>query len=437
MRIDGEHLEPLRLRNDHDDEPPARPQATRAAHAYEPPHAVDEHAQRQILAFLIARESLVEPDNDDTLVLAMTKGAEAEAMALAKTAHGHVTVVRGGPGMNADAADGSARSFDLSTREGMDGFAATLGVPSHVANEVSTTLSMADIAERDELAEIAKAWAPAERGERSPSRLLVSGHGGTRSVFGDQTGWVNFSSIARLAHAMPNAAARVEDVFVSACFQGHAANIDVWIQAFPNLRTVHGYRSYAPERDITNIRTWEAATRGHAERRVALPIGNSWTRHDGFFNKEQQLHVVRRQVAALDVFDSHFKGEEPSPRSGALSNYYVAIKELENHSELSASERLVWSDRVTRTMYLRHYPGVAECFAADHAAVLRTGYASLGTNAPDFSRMGRKQALEAIADAERRAAALPPRPATRELLRVLRELKELKSDHGKNDLRFP
>jgi hypothetical protein len=429
--IRNDAIDRVRSRDYEGEEAPASSPG-KETRSFVPSAEVDTHAQRLMLSFVVP--SGVKPDNDDTAYLAMTPGAEDEARAMARTGHGHVSVVHGSASSIVSAADGSGRTFDLSNPDQIDGFVQTLGVPFEVGVAVSETLWRATPEERDELAGIAKTWAPAERGGHSPSRLVLSGHG-IGGIEATGFGTVHLDALASLAVAMPNAAARVEDVFLAACFQGRADRLEKLVAAFPNLKTAHGYTDFSPERDVASVERWEAATRGRAEPRVWLYKGNSWTASGGYATKTLPLDVAKAQLARVDVFDRYFNGDARSVNThdGPLVTYYRALEAIPK-DQLPDGEREQLVVRERQTVRLRFYASIAAGFAVDQGAALRAGYATVGMRVPDFAHLDRKQALAAIADTEKRAAPVADRPEVKELLRLLGAFQRLENDRP-GDLR--
>jgi hypothetical protein len=257
---------------------------------------------------------------------------------------------------------------------------------------------------------------------------VLSGHGTGQVLYGPN-GHIEPRCLARLAAAMPRAAAHVEHVFVAACYFGGAAQIEQLLATFPNLRTVHGYAAAAPAEDVSGMRAWEIATRGGSARRAALAGGASWTRSGGFSATEVPLGIARANVARLDVYDRCFDGEEacPDPHSGPLRDYYTALRALAARSDLDANERAALLARADRTLRLCYYAAeTAPRFAKSHASALRAGFGAVGERAPDFGHLSRQQALAAISAFENKLAEVPAPPAAAlESLRLLRALRDL------------
>jgi hypothetical protein len=317
---------------------------------------------------------------------------------------------------------------DLSNRDGVEAFVVGLGLPPVQTREIAGAILMNDPTGRDELARIAKAWAPAEHGGRAPARLVLSGHGATEQIFGDDTGAIGLASVEALARAMPGAAAQIEDVFVSACFQAKPGRIQKLVDALPNVATVQGYEDYAPANDVTNILRWEAATRGHAERAITLPSGGSWTRGAGFSARQIPLDLALSEVTRRDVFDAYFRGDatDREAHTGPLSSYYQALQDVSSHPDVRPETKEKIDLRIAQTLALRHYPETRARFAQANEAALRRGYEQLGTAVPDFARLDRKHANDAIgATARRVTESGQMTPEIAEMLRLLKGLWDL------------
>lgn len=239
---------------------------------------LDEH---QEAASQPAREAPIEL-NDDVLFVGMNTHADQwarEAAGLMAATSGRTIAIQHAElSIGADKVElGSGQVIDLSTNAGCAAFSASLGLPATQAERVASIVQSATPGSRDELAQIAQVWARGELGGSMPSRLVLSGHSvGTGIYDGDGvTGWLAFDSIKQLADALPLAAARIEDLMISACSSGYdgadagnRAALSDWSRHFPNLKTAWGYASndefHSPSaaQAVGHIASWEAATRG-------------------------------------------------------------------------------------------------------------------------------------------------------------------------------
>jgi hypothetical protein len=169
----------------------------------------------------------------------------------------------------------AGKTYDLAKPADVDAWSKTLGLPADRAAAVATAIKNASPNGRDELAQIATVWAKGELGGSVPSRLVLSGHYADHiaDASGNTPNGVDARDIQALAKAMPNAAARVEDIMVSACYGGSKDQIDAWRGAFPNAKSVWAYGKGGHEASdksptafaaIEHLVEWEKETRGRA-----------------------------------------------------------------------------------------------------------------------------------------------------------------------------
>jgi hypothetical protein len=167
---------------------------------------------------------------------------------------------------------GKIDGFDLSDEKQRLGFCKTLGLPDEQAERIAKVIESANPEGREELAGIAKVLARGERGEKVPSRWILSGHTGNVIRDGDSPNQIDVSDVRALAKVMPQGAAYVEDILVSGCFSGGKEQLEAWKDAFPNVRSVVGYgtsgsftegdKSPTEAWAVAHITKWLAATKG-------------------------------------------------------------------------------------------------------------------------------------------------------------------------------
>jgi len=218
--------------------------------------------------------------NDRILYVGMNgKDGQCDREAASLRYGGNVVIEHGERSVGADHARVGARVVDLATDEGAAALAKSLGLPDAQTAAIAKAIRNAHDGSRDELAGIARVWARAEQGHDIPSRVVISGHCFGNAVWdGDgQLGELEFSSIRALAAAMPRAAARIEDVMISACssgFDGASATgarfpLSAWKDMFPSLKTAWGYgnehTSPTGAQAIGHIAAWANATRGRVQ----------------------------------------------------------------------------------------------------------------------------------------------------------------------------
>jgi len=225
-----------------------------------------------------------EPTFDDRVMYVGQNSANHQCDREARAIHAAVVIGHSerDATLGADKTRVGDRVVDLATDAGAVEFVQSLGLPDAQANVVANVIRHSWHGCRDELAAIARVWAEAEKGGSVPSRLVLSGHCYGNSVWdgGDEDlGALVFANLRALASAMPRAAARIEDVMISACSSGFAGadaidqrdSLALWKTAFPNLKTAWGYGSakdyHSPtsQQAIMHIQAWEHATRGRVQ----------------------------------------------------------------------------------------------------------------------------------------------------------------------------
>jgi hypothetical protein len=365
----------------------------------------------------------------------MNPGAGTEIRALQKTGAKVVAVQDSSEG--ADKLRVGGVVLDLSTPEGALAFTRTFGLSPEQTAAVAKVIVEALADARDELGRIAEVWAAAERGEPIPSRLLLSGHSVGTGVWGDENGTLTLDAIEALAMAMPTAARAIEDVHVSGCYSG-GRYVMLRLQAiFPRAKTIWAYAGSAPGAEsgaTVHEALWERATRGAAgdlDRSIAEGTRKGdhvvvWTADGGYKDagSSRPLDALRVDVAYFEpLYELYVNGDMTvdNPQTGQLRDYYDALQALLSHPDLPAEERAPLEEKRDRTIRLLYYGAtVAPRFTASYWDDIRKGYASIGSLAPDFSALPRREAVAQIESfVERAKAPNAPAPA-RELADLLK-----------------
>jgi hypothetical protein len=267
-----------------------RPTAVASKIAAVAEHGADE-ALRSASRVAPRRES-----NDRVLFVGVSRGAGYEAEVLRRSGAA-VERVRD-HGTEGDFAV-RGRAFDLHDEPGIRAFARSLRLSPRQTERVATALARTPVSGRDELAQVARHWAAAERGRPSASRLVLSGHhaSGSDRIYGEG-GRLSVPALRELAGALPHGAAAVEDLHVAACNFGHAPEMAMWRAIFPNLRSVWAYaEGQAPgsyNGAATHLTHWERASRGprddlRAEGVAASRKGDNvatWSTGEGYAKNE-------------------------------------------------------------------------------------------------------------------------------------------------------
>ncbi|MBK7862017.1 MAG: hypothetical protein IPJ65_26040 [Archangiaceae bacterium] len=388
---------------------------------------------------------------NDVLFFGMNKFTSTEARAV-KTSSNDVKVIKDAPKDDTITVGRgrAAQTFDLTTDAGRQGFVKTLGLPKKQGDDIEKILKGASSDTRDELAQLAQAWAVGEKGGVVPGRMVLSGHsignvlwGGEHDARGRSTfenGMMQREDFLALANAMPKAASQVQDIAISACFCGGETNLNAWKSAFPNVKTVTAYDGFSPSGDSASgspatLKKWERLTRGDVEDLKPEQFRGTekwknmatWSVKHGYLRPggQEKPEVVQARIDA-------FKAERGDFMSGAktsataLSAYYTDLQNLSGRSTTSAADKVKLDTEIAVMVRLRHYGGVAGTFQKDNQAALKSGFDSLGLKVPDFGKLSRKDAMAKISEFETAAAKQSPQTAeTKEALRLLTGLKEL------------
>jgi hypothetical protein len=393
--------------------------------------------------------------NDDILVLGMNPHTHDEAEALQKShPSARVTLIQDtarNDQVRAPGPQGGMQVHDLRTEAGIRSFVATLGLPLAQGQQVTAAIARAGEDARDELAQLARVWARAERGGVIPSRLVLSGHSGGVSLWGEGPGFKNGmlsrDDIAGLAAVMPGAAAQVEDLCIAACYNGGETTMEAWRALFPQLKTMWAYDGSAPgtfSGAMAHLARWEKATRDEVQalqpdRARGLRKGDNvavWSRRDGYQTARVKVSTAdlrARQSMGSATFERYFQGDEVvrDTQRGPLREYYNTLQALLGRPELPSAERTGLERSRDQSLRLLFYENVATHFQRTHQTSIQRGCAALGLRVPDFSRLGRKQALAFIERFEAELTHRHPRPVeARRLLPLLTEgLRDLQRSH--------
>lgn len=403
---------------------------------------------RSAAALDTAQDKRPPQPNDEILLVGMNPtGHATELQALRRLGVPVVVVGDAGDGAQ-DSIEVGGRRLDLRTNAGLGAFRTSLmqhqRLPADQAGRVADAVARTPDGAKDEMARIAQVWAGAERGGSLPSRLLLSGHHGDRGVYGDGNGTLQWDALERLAAALPAAAARVEDVHLSACYSAGDEQRQRLQRMFPNLATVWGYRQQAPSAAggaPAHHRVWEKATRGTggdlAGTGAALGAASAVEAYrikDASATRGRPLAEVLRSVErGQGVFDAHHSGRSVAgnPHAGPLRAHYDQVQAALQHPDLGAAERTALQQRRDATIRLLYYPNAAQRFAEANAARIERGFTAVGLPPPDFGRLNRREALDAIERFE--AAAATNRPsAARDLWPALQGLRDLAPEHLPN-----
>lgn len=376
--------------------------------------------------------------NDEIAFVGMNPTGRREADDLARRSGKNVTFI--GSTTENDRVTAGGREFDLSQRRGIDDFTRTLGLPEGQRSRVASAIERAGPGARDEMARLAHLWSTAEKGGTIPSRLVLSGHSVGDGIWGDKNGEIKLDAFRQLSRAMPNAASQIEDLHIAGCYSGGRQGLNQWRDVFPNAKTIWAYDGSAPGADSgssAHLSRWERATRGRIDDLdPAIARGTrkgenveTWSQRGGYRTRDAlDLEQARlRYASTRSGAEEYFRGDRQiaDTQSGPLRDHYNNIQSLLQNPELPREERARLQEERDRTIRMIYYSKtVAPNFAEAHRSALNEGYRAVGSEAPDFARLSRRDALREIDGLARRIGADSPEAARRaiELLRGLRDL---------------
>ena len=392
------------------------------------------------------------PFNDRVLYLGMNVDATRSATR-SMSRHAAVTVITDdGP---QDRVRNGNKLYDLRQKNGINAFAASLGVDKTAQAGVVRALNMCEKDAKDELGELAKVWAAGEKGAVIPSRIVLAGHSNGDGVWGDNNGSLRLGPLLELSRALPHATAQIEDAFVTGCYGGGEVTMDQYLLIFPRAKTIWAYDAQAP--GVDNGATldqggWEKATRGRAynfKDSKSASLGKTmavWNYKTGYHAATPPLNVddLRGKVQWMEehFYQLAFKGQDytydadgfkipiriTDPHTGPVRQYYSWLVRLTQNKKLPEDERAFWVEKKHQAIRLLYFSDtVTPAFTKHYQKQLATGYAKMGLKAPDFARMSRGAALKEINAFNAKLQKTPGAPADSQQLGILLErgLKEL------------
>ena len=318
-------------------------------------------------------------------------------------------------------------THDLTTDAGRMSFALTLGLPAEQTRAIAEAISHGGDDIKDEMANIAVAWAEAEKGGQPPSRLVLSGHHTGSGVYGENNGKLAWPLVKELAEAMPRGARSVQDLMIAGCFSGGEDSMNKYQTMFPNVKTIVAYEGISPGASsgaTSHQKIWEQATRGDREGvNFAAFQGTRkgenvsvWTKARGLDNGQPRRSIdeLRQdQQRGVAAYQQVLSGDQPvgDVANGPTRQFYIATQRLLQSPELPAAERAQMEKLKDQTIRMIFYPVVSKNFAQHHGARVADGFRALGLPAPDFKTLSRKDALAAIAEFENKLSSTSPVPA--------------------------
>lgn len=298
--------------------------------------------------------------------------------------------------------------LDLKTDAGIQSFVSSLKLSGHTSEQLSEYLRELEPEVRDEMAQVIQAWAPAERDQAIPARLVLSGHSTGRGIFGEGgRGSLSFEAFGKLAGILPKAAAQIEDIHIGACNTGFRVNSEIFQANFPQLKTFWAYVHTAPSQATgspAHMRRWEKLTRGDtsalSREQAAQGFGVSshpenivvWTRENGYQSNEKAIRLSESELQ--QAVERYLSGEAEStnPGSGFLKEVYDQLQSVRGNTT-DEKDLKRYDALIDRALKLRYYPQVASNFQSLFGPELKEVCKDLALNPVDFSKMGRREAL--------------------------------------------
>jgi peptidoglycan hydrolase-like protein with peptidoglycan-binding domain len=339
-------------------------------------------------------------------------------------------------------ANGTTSTHNLTTPEGATAFALTLGLPGPQTMKIADVIKHAGPDAKDEIANIAREWAAAEKGGQIPSRLVLSGHHVGYGVYGENNGKLDWPVMSELAEAMPRAARSVEDLMIAGCYSGGQGFMEKYQAMFPNVKTIVAYDGSSPGASsgaTGHQKAWEQATRGTREtidRSLfqGMRKGENvtvWTKTHGFQDGKPPASLAEMRTNRAQnesAFQAAWNGTTPiaDPQRGPVRDYYSATQRLIQHPDTPPAERKQLEDQRDQTIRLLFHGPVSRRFSETYATKIDAGYRAVGMTPPDFKTMSRGEALASIRDFEAKLAGNTS-PAATSLAPILRDFAALKA----------
>lgn len=329
-----------------------------------------------------------------------------------------VTAAKGERKQGHTSVDGQSK--DLGTDEGIKAFVDSLkgGIDDGKRQLLTGWLKSADYMATDEIAQIARALHSAECGQTIFTRVVLSGHSGGWSFWGDDNGEIRFEDLAIINKIFPKATGCVQDLCMSACNTGQSQKLDQYKAIFPNVKSIWAYVGYSPSAAtgaLTHIGNWEMATRGaHDEKKVdaardktAAGKGskdkNVATLSQGADGKENYKTSSPEALHSFDTLkalvDSGMGAYDKAYDQGvidkqALSVFYTNLQNLVGNFAYRLADREKYETVLKKTLFLRYWENVTKKFMEAHGTKVKESYGS--TAVPAFSGMARDKALGVI-----------------------------------------
>lgn len=339
--------------------------------------------------------------NDDVLFIGFNRGAKDELAVLKKGAINFNFKIEN----ISDTENWKIDNFNLKTEKGVSDFIDSLSLSDEkqkkelesIILDIDSGITDQKTSGRDEVAAIIKVWSRAEKEEEIPSRLAISGHGNSISVWGDDKGHLDLVSINKIVKAMPKAASKIEDVLITACRFGYQDNIENLQKSFPNLKTVWGYAGTAPlgqNGGTEHIKEWELKTRGensNIDRNQELKTLKGvpqykniavWSKDNGYQRSEIDPNTLNAEEINSKIERYRNGIFETDNVKNELDTLYNTIQDLKSTCPPEFKEQ--YNIDIERVNILRHFPEVLAKFDETLGNEIKEGFKLVGIEPPEL-----------------------------------------------------
>jgi hypothetical protein len=309
----------------------------------------------------------------------------------------------------------------------------SLGLPADVAENVLGAIkdnAKAQLYGRDELFNLARIWAEAEKGGDIPDRFMLSSHHTSHWYGDDDYGDVKEGAFNALAKAMPKAADQVRHVGLFGCFTAGMNRVEEFQEMFPNMKSLwfyEGISAGAGNGSVFHMKEWDLATMGNKSFDEALDTlatryagfrgkaAAAWSVNEGYigdqFNRSVGELRNRVQTTGAD-YGSYFDGSLDLPyetSTGPVREYYRSLQHLSMHPELPDAERSQLQNDISQVIRLVFYRKmIRPKLGEHHGAMINRALDKVGLPHLDLENPGgddvRKKDLDLIAQFESASA---------------------------------
>lgn len=359
--------------------------------------------------------------NDNVLYVGLNPSSRDLEKAALQGSGADVTSVTGA--RTQDTAKVGGASVDLNDESGLDSYLAQFSqLDAARQAQLKAFFGAAGGEAKDELAQLAKLFYEAEFGKRLWKRVVLSGHSGGWSFWGDENGSIDFSHMAQLSTIFPGAVGQVEDIMLSACNTGQKDRLGQFTAIFPNLKTIWAYVGYSPSAatgSIGHVKEWEKSTRGRADtakvdagrEKIGRGSGSKddnvaiWSRETGAADATYKTNSPEANLdfstlkATVDAGLVHYDAayDRGVIDQSALNELYTQLQALVgNFSTELAAERDRYDQMMRKTLNLRHWTNVLRHYMAEHGAALKAAWGSAMPR--DFGTQSRSKVLGYIGE---------------------------------------